>query len=248
MRLTLAAVATVAALSFAMPASASLTVFGGRTYLAMRVVANDPILGTGGGGGVEGELGFGAAPLHHEHNYGFGALGSLNGQTLYEASNTAMLTVDSFSTGGTGSAWRAIATSTAAVVSYLPDQTVYSHFDYEIEFQFMVDTLSPLNIRYENGDFARLFADGAPVFERDFNGQTGGLTVDLTPGINYSLIFAGNSGDTAFVQGLGANSGVDTAIYAFSDGAVPEPATWALMLLGFGGIGVAIRRRVPVRT
>lgn len=27
--------------------------------------------------------------------------------------------------------------------------------------------------------------------------------------------------------------------------AVPEPATWAMMLLGFGGIGVAMRRRRP---
>jgi len=26
-------------------------------------------------------------------------------------------------------------------------------------------------------------------------------------------------------------------------GAVPEPATWAMMLLGFGGIGAAMRRR-----
>jgi hypothetical protein len=26
-------------------------------------------------------------------------------------------------------------------------------------------------------------------------------------------------------------------------GAVPEPGTWALMLLGFGGIGMAMRRR-----
>ncbi len=25
--------------------------------------------------------------------------------------------------------------------------------------------------------------------------------------------------------------------------AVPEPGTWALMLLGFGGVGVSIRRR-----
>ena len=29
--------------------------------------------------------------------------------------------------------------------------------------------------------------------------------------------------------------------------AVPEPGTWAMMLLGFGGIGLAMRRRRPVR-
>ncbi|HEX8838885.1 MAG TPA: PEPxxWA-CTERM sorting domain-containing protein, partial [Sphingomicrobium sp.] len=28
--------------------------------------------------------------------------------------------------------------------------------------------------------------------------------------------------------------------------AVPEPATWAMMLLGFGAIGVSMRRRKPV--
>ena len=31
-------------------------------------------------------------------------------------------------------------------------------------------------------------------------------------------------------------------------GAVPEPATWAMMLVGFGGIGFAMRRRSKVRT
>ncbi len=31
-------------------------------------------------------------------------------------------------------------------------------------------------------------------------------------------------------------------------GVVPEPATWAMMLLGFGGIGFAMRRRSKVRT
>jgi hypothetical protein len=27
------------------------------------------------------------------------------------------------------------------------------------------------------------------------------------------------------------------------NGAIPEPASWAMMLLGFGGIGTALRRR-----
>ena len=29
-------------------------------------------------------------------------------------------------------------------------------------------------------------------------------------------------------------------------GTVPEPTTWALMLVGFAGMGVALRRRRPV--
>ena len=30
---------------------------------------------------------------------------------------------------------------------------------------------------------------------------------------------------------------------SFGTAAVPEPATWALMLLGFGALGVSMRRR-----
>jgi PEP-CTERM motif len=40
---------------------------------------------------------------------------------------------------------------------------------------------------------------------------------------------------------LGIGSSSDAVLYA-SGGAVPEPATWAMMLLGFAGIGFAIRR------
>jgi hypothetical protein len=40
---------------------------------------------------------------------------------------------------------------------------------------------------------------------------------------------------------------VTSAIGVGTPGAVPEPATWAMMLLGFGGIGMAMRRgRKPV--
>ena len=43
-------------------------------------------------------------------------------------------------------------------------------------------------------------------------------------------------GSTAACQGGGSGGGV---------GSVPEPASWALMLLGFGGTGAALRRRRP---
>jgi hypothetical protein len=38
------------------------------------------------------------------------------------------------------------------------------------------------------------------------------------------------------------NSGL-SHVDLFDTGGVPEPATWAMMLLGFGGIGMALRRR-----
>jgi hypothetical protein len=49
---------------------------------------------------------------------------------------------------------------------------------------------------------------------------------------------------------LGTTAGRSTFIFGFGGvggtavpGAVPEPATWAMMLFGFGGIGAAMRRR-----
>jgi hypothetical protein len=38
-------------------------------------------------------------------------------------------------------------------------------------------------------------------------------------------------------------SGFLVTYHFISDGAVPEPATWSMMLLGFAGIGFALRRR-----
>ena len=37
--------------------------------------------------------------------------------------------------------------------------------------------------------------------------------------------------------------GYDDFTFDASDGAVPEPSTWAMMLLGFGAVGFAMRRR-----
>lgn len=61
----------------------------------------------------------------------------------------------------------------------------------------------------------------------------------------YGFVTLGRSGDTTnspeYVYAVfspGTPLAVDT-----QDGAVPEPGTWAMMLLGFGGMGVALRRR-----
>lgn len=45
----------------------------------------------------------------------------------------------------------------------------------------------------------------------------------------------------------GPNHSFDFAV-ADAGGAVPEPATWAMMIAGFGATGVAMRRRKSVRT
>ena len=55
---------------------------------------------------------------------------------------------------------------------------------------------------------------------------------------------------------IGSTSLVGNAFHGFGGksfalnvvGSVPEPGTWAMMLLGFGGIGLAVRRRKSAAT
>ncbi|QXQ08525.1 PEPxxWA-CTERM sorting domain-containing protein [Sphingosinicellaceae bacterium] len=53
--------------------------------------------------------------------------------------------------------------------------------------------------------------------------------------------------DLAALDAIGWNTTVDVAHYSESTadflGFVPEPATWALMLGGFGFVGTALRRQ-----
>jgi hypothetical protein len=66
------------------------------------------------------------------------------------------------------------------------------------------------------------------------NTGTSHLQLDFAPG-TYSLAIASNCSSGACPTTFGDRLDMLTAI--------PEPATWAVMLVGFGGIGVAMRRR-----
>lgn len=95
------------------------------------------------------------------------------------------------------------------------------------------------------------------------DGLSGSHTVDFTTllvGVSYVAMHFGNDqggpgNATAFYK-IDAGSGIDkiNLVYNASSnavlystggggGGVPEPATWAMMITGFGLIGVAMRRR-----
>jgi hypothetical protein len=63
------------------------------------------------------------------------------------------------------------------------------------------------------------------------------ITSLITPGQSYQIRFAEVDNQGFF------NMGVDNVSVLATTGAVPEPATWAMMLMGFGAVGFAMRRR-----
>ena len=107
----------------------------------------------------------------------------------------------------------------------------------------------------------------------DFPGQANGVTFDIINGLNSGYTFTvsifgidtmfisssnislapfgqpGNVGNVSFANaGIwrvnisgSDNFAVDTLNY--NTGAVPEPSTWALMLLGFGLMGCSVRAK-----
>ncbi len=77
----------------------------------------------------------------------------------------------------------------------------------------------------------------------------GDFSVDITlaandPLTNYSFSFNTTGGQLAFRQ-LGPTNFVGNILddVQLSTGIVPEPATWAMMILGFGAAGAMLRRR-----
>jgi hypothetical protein len=93
---------------------------------------------------------------------------------------------------------------------------------------------------------------GASLFSFVNGTQMSGLTVigvhwgnngDAGDNNSITAFYLFNLTGGPFTQvALGNNGAGSSNAQLYSTGAVPEPATWAMMLVGFGGIGMAMRR------
>jgi len=111
--------------------------------------------------------------------------------------------------------------------------TVTSFFDFSESF----DSTAVFALITTDGTLTleQLQPGGGGAAITQVTGSGNNLTLNtglLTAGTMYRLSYTGNLTTAGNISGN-----------ATFTAAVPEPATWAMMLLGFGGIGFAMRRR-----
>ena len=82
---------------------------------------------------------------------------------------------------------------------------------------------------------------GFTKYQCDFNAPDSSLCV-------HTLNFAGGYSINTIV-GLNNSSAYEKLVFVANDGpgGVPEPATWAMLIAGFGMVGATLRRRAPAR-
>jgi hypothetical protein len=142
----------------------------------------------------------------------------------------------------TNSAWPGTDTPAGSYYAFIQSGgSVNQQFTADATGTFVLDFLAAGRNSAEPFSGNQLFEvllDGATIFSgsttqgQPFTAQTT-MPFALVMGNLYSLSFHGlsfNADETAYIDDVGLT-------------AVPEPGTWATMLLGFGAAGVAFRRR-----
>lgn len=106
---------------------------------------------------------------------------------------------------------------------------------------------------YTLGLWLGTFIDGTSSIEVDVNGVVAGTFSNPTPGsspgagINYAQfmlpVLASSSSTTIAIYQTGGRSavGLDDVSFNAPEASVPEPASWATMMAGFGLIGSVVR-------
>ncbi|MFD1789864.1 FxDxF family PEP-CTERM protein [Sphingomonas floccifaciens] len=114
--------------------------------------------------------------------------------------------------------------------------------------------LTPAGFTLASADIGSNFTGGNMMANIDFSRVTlNGVSFNtLSTGqqefrnlLNQSLAAGGTN--TLFVSGTSGGDAAFAGTLSFaSTSAVPEPATWAMMLIGFGAVGATMRRRKQV--
>jgi len=78
----------------------------------------------------------------------------------------------------------------------------------------------------------------------DLNGNAADLNDLIDPGLGYTLLAANDINDLGEIYGEAVDA--TGRRFLFLARPVPEPATWAMMVLGFACLGTAMRRRARV--
>lgn len=117
-------------------------------------------------------------------------------------------------------------------------------FDYGVSQSESVDALIPISIFVNNGDSLHIFFS----LQASSLGHTPlrGMGASTAAGFGHTMYWDGLVFDDATRNVvLTSTSGFDYRYSALPDvgGGVPEPATWTLMIAGFGSVGGALRRR-----
>jgi uncharacterized protein (TIGR03118 family) len=152
------------------------------------------------------------------------------------------------------------ALGTGAVDVFSMDGTLLGRFATGSQSGGTIDSLvSPWGVAQAPSDFG---AFGGDILIGNFSDEDGFINIFDTDG-NFlgMLTMAGDPFNMPYLWALGTRTGgpgVDTSALYFTAGIgdeqhglfgelrpVPEPSTWAMMLAGFGAIGIAFRRAKP---
>jgi hypothetical protein len=113
-------------------------------------------------------------------------------------------------------------------------RTIIDAGSYHLSFQY-----SPRPFVAEASNIIIVAVDGAPLITL---AQPGGAQTNWQ---TFSFDFNANAGALLTFAASGTNDGLGGYLdnIRLETAAVPEPAAWALMLLGFGGLGAVLRSR-----
>ena len=96
------------------------------------------------------------------------------------------------------------------------------------------DPITALGFRYTSGSATSLSIDGV--------GNVTGIPISGYPTLSFFGIISGTPFTSVTFRDQNNGLDLDNVMYGpMAVAAVPEPATWAMMLLGFGAIGLAMR-------